>query len=71
MKTGRLLKFVRPGGEIQAYIYREGAAVHGTLYVVAPGTTELRAKEDLRGAEENAVERAVREWVDRHYPKGG
>lgn len=70
MKTGRLLKFVRPGAEIQAYIYRDGAVVHGTVYVVSRGTAELQAKENLRGSNEDGVEREIRAWIDKHYPKG-
>lgn len=68
MKTGRLLKFVRAGAEIQAYIYRDGPVVHGTIYVVAPGTTELKETTSLQGAHDAAVERDVRVWIDAHYP---
>lgn len=70
MKTGRLLKFVRPAAEIQAYIYRgERGVVHGVVYVVVPGTAEMTAKQEIRGADEDAVEREVRAWIDSNYPR--
>lgn len=70
MKTGRLLKFVRPLADIQAYIYRDGAKVHGTIYAVTPGTNELQVADELFGTSERQVEQAVRAWVDERYPKG-
>jgi hypothetical protein len=71
VKTGRLIKFPRPGGDIQAYIYRDGATFHGRLYVLRPGGSaeEGPAVHSVSGATETAVERAVRDWVDAHYPR--
>ena len=37
MKTGRLLKFQRPGGEVHAYFYDDGGVVRASLYLMAPG----------------------------------
>ena len=36
MKTGRLLKFHRPGGEVHAYLYREGAGFRAAVYLMSP-----------------------------------
>jgi hypothetical protein len=71
VKTGRLLKFPRPGGDIQAYIYRDGAGFQGRLYVLGPEHTsrEKGPVHSVSGPTETAVERAVREWVDAHYPR--
>ena len=32
MKTGRLLKFPRPGGDVHAYLYQDGPLVRASLY---------------------------------------
>ena len=37
MKTGRLLKFHRPGGDVHAYLYQEAGAVYASVYLLAPG----------------------------------
>jgi hypothetical protein len=70
MKTGRLLKFPRPGGDVQAYVYREGSEYRAAVYVVAPGQgpAPLPA-ESFSGATEADVEAAVRAWVERNHPK--
>ena len=33
MKTGRLLKFRRPGGEVHAYLYKEEGQFRAALYL--------------------------------------
>jgi hypothetical protein len=66
MKTGRLLKFQRPAGEVQAYLYREGGLVKASIY--AP-TAEGQPVHSVSGASEAAVEGEVRAWVDAHFPK--
>ena len=70
MKSGRLLKFHRPGGEVHAYLYRDVGACRAALYVLAPGRRESPdATVQLSAAVESELERAVREWVDRRFPK--
>jgi hypothetical protein len=70
MKTGKLLKFQRPGGEIQAYVYREGSQVKASVYVLPqPGGPGGQPVRTLAGRSEDAVEAEVRAWVDAHYPK--
>lgn len=70
MKTGRLLKFARPGGLVHAYLYREGETFHAALYVVTP-SPQPQSEPVLRlsGADERGVEREARAWVDAHYPR--
>jgi hypothetical protein len=71
MKTGRLLKFQRPGGEVQAYIYREGGQYHAAMYLYCP---ERKPDGELLptiiGPTEGKVEEAVRAWVEKNYPRG-
>lgn len=70
MKTGKLLKFQRPGGEVQAYVYRDGALVKASLYVLPPqGRPASQAAHTLSGASEAGVEADVRAWVDANYPR--
>jgi hypothetical protein len=70
MKTGKLLKFQRPAGEVQAYVYREGATVNASVYVLsAQGLPGRQPAHTVSGASEATVEAAVREWIDRHFPK--
>jgi hypothetical protein len=66
MKTGRLLKFQRPGGEVHAYIYREGGSYRASLFVA---TDKSQPAARLEHNSEAGVERAVREWVDARFPK--
>jgi len=70
MKTGRLLKFQRPAGEIHAYIYRDGASFRAAVYVMSPERGRDNTPVDsLSAATEDGVETAVREWVEARYPK--
>ena len=70
MKTGRLLKFHRPGGDVQAYVYREGDEYRAAVYVAASGRDlASRPAESFSGATEKGVEDEVRRWVERNYPK--
>ena len=70
MRTGKLLKFQRPGGDVQAYLYREGALTKAALYVL---TAERRKENDpihtITGASVIGVEAEVRRWVESHFPK--
>jgi hypothetical protein len=69
MKTGKLLKFRRPGADIHAYLYREGARFKASLYVVEAARPQRKdAVETLDGESEARVEHDVRAWVDTHYP---
>ena len=70
MRTGRLLKFGRPGGDIQAYVYREGGVFCASVFRVAGASEGDRPLHTLTAATEDSVERALRAWVDEHYPKG-
>jgi hypothetical protein len=70
MKTGRLLKFQRPGGEVQVYIYREAGQYHASMYLYCPDRNpngELLP--DITGPSETKVEEDVRAWVDKNYPR--
>lgn len=72
MKTGRLLKFQRPGGEVHAYIYRDGSQFHATLYVMAAERgRETAIADSITATTEAGVESAVREWVEARFPKHG
>jgi hypothetical protein len=70
MKTGRLIKFSRPGGDVQAYIYHGGASFEARLYVLAPDQARPgEPAHSLSAPTEADVERAVRDWVAIHFPK--
>lgn len=64
------MKFHRPGGEIHAYLYKDGAAYRASIYLMSPErghANEPLAK--LEAGSEAAVEANVRAWVDAGYPK--
>ncbi len=67
MKTGRLLKFKRPGGEVQAYLFHDGDVVRASLYLMAPGYEESPVHE-VTGANSEGVEAEVRDWIDCYFP---
>lgn len=67
MKTGRLIKFHRPAGDVQAYLFQDAGCFHGVVYLVSDPDGEPIHSED--GASERAVETSVRSWVDRHFPR--
>jgi hypothetical protein len=69
VRTGRLLKFSRPGGDIQAYVYREGAVFCASVFQVAGASKRDQPLQTLTAATEAAVEQALRAWIDAHYPK--
>jgi hypothetical protein len=68
MKTGRLLKFPRPTGDVHAYLYQEGDTVRATVYLLAPGH-ERAPVHEVTGASPEEVEAEVRSWIDAHYPR--
>jgi hypothetical protein len=68
MKTGRLLKFHRPDGDVHVYLYAEQEAVRAVLYLLAPGH-ERGPVHEIRGPAPEDVEEQVRAWIDAHYPR--
>jgi hypothetical protein len=68
MKTGRLLKFHRPGGDVHAYLYLEGETARAVIYLLAPGQDRGPVHE-IRGASADEVEDEVRAWIDTRYPR--
>jgi hypothetical protein len=68
MKTGRLLKFRRPGGEVHAYLYKEDGQFRAALYLLSGGSEDGSPLHTLSGPVESALEQDVRAWVDAHYP---
>ncbi len=68
MKTGRLLKFHRPGGDVQAYLYREGGIYRASVFVLGPSGRKDEPSQTLTGESESAVERELRAWVEAHFP---
>ncbi len=67
MKTGRLIKFQRPDGDIQAYLFQDDGRFHGVVYRLADPAGSPIHRED--GTSEHTVEQGVRSWVERHFPK--
>jgi hypothetical protein len=68
MKTGRLLKFRRPGGDVQAYLYLEKGVFHASVFVLGAAGGGEEPLQTLTGETEAAVERELRAWVAAHYP---
>jgi hypothetical protein len=68
VKTGRLLKFQRPGGEVHAYFYDDGGVVRASLYLLAKGY-ERSPVHEVTGPETEKVEAEVRDWIDCYFPK--
>ena len=68
MKTGRLLKFQRPGGEVHAYFYDDGGVVRASLYLLAKGY-ERSPVHEVTGAVTETVEAEVRDWIDCYFPQ--
>jgi hypothetical protein len=68
MKTGRLLKFRRPGGEVHAYLYKEEGQFRAALYLLSGEGEDGAPLQTLSGPVESGVEQDVRAWVDAHFP---
>jgi hypothetical protein len=68
MKTGRLLKFRRPGGEVHVYLFKEEGQFRAAVYVLAGEGEGDAPRQTLSGPEESGVEQDVRAWVDTHFP---
>ena len=69
MKTGRLLKFQRPGGDVQAYLYQEEGVFRASVFVLGPSGRKDEPVHILSGPSESAVERDLRAWVEVHFPR--
>jgi hypothetical protein len=70
VRTGRLLKFQRPGGDIHAYLYREGGVFHASVFVLA-SPARRATREPLRiltGETEARVESDLRAWIEANFP---
>ncbi len=67
MKTGRLIKFHRPDGDLQAYLFQDEGRFRGIVYRLSAAHAEPLHTED--GPSERAVESGVRAWIDTHFPK--
>jgi hypothetical protein len=70
MKSGRLLKFHRPGGDVHVYLYHEGGEVRAALYVMGAGGDEGSPVHTVAGPSEERVEADARAWVEARFPKG-
>jgi len=68
VKTGRLLKFHRPGGDVQAYLYQEAGVFRASVFVLGPSGRKDEPLQILTGPSETAVERELRAWVEAHFP---
>jgi hypothetical protein len=68
MKTGRLLKFPRPQGDVHAYLYQDAGAIRASLYLMTPGH-ERAAVHEITGSDADEVEAEVRAWIDRKFPR--
>jgi hypothetical protein len=70
MKTGRLFKFHRPGGDVHAYLYQEADGVRAVLYRFAAGLGDERGPvHEVCGRSSEEVETELRAWIDAHYPR--
>ena len=70
VKTGRLVKFHRPGGEVHAYFYLDEGIAKAALYVRAAEAPEGHAADvELHATTGEALDVEVRAWVDAHFPK--
>ena len=69
MKTGKLMKFPREGGDIQAYLYRDAGLFRASLYVMTRGVRSHEPVHTIADASEDQVAAEVRSWVEVHYPR--
>ena len=68
MKTGRLLKFHRPGADVHAYLYQEGDEMLAVIYLMSSAGAR-DPEHRIAGATGEEVEAEVRAWVESHYPR--
>ena len=69
MKTGRLLKFSRPGVELHVYLYQDGQEVRAAVYALGAGVQGPDPIHTVAGVSAAMVEADVRSWIEDHYPK--
>ncbi len=70
MKTGRLLKFHRPGGEVHAYLYRDAVGFCASIYRMAGDAgSSNEPLQRLVADSEAELEAAVRAFVDERFPR--
>jgi hypothetical protein len=69
MKTGKLMKFPRPAGDIQAYLYRDADMFRASLYLMAGGVRSREPLQTLSDPSEDVLLTEVRAWVEAHYPR--
>ena len=69
MRTGRLIKFPRPRGDVQAYLYREGGLIRAAVYVSPERSGRSEPVHAISGTSEARVEEAVRAWVEKNFPR--
>lgn len=70
LKTGRLLKFEREGVSVQAYFYREGGALHASVFALEVGRAPAADPLARFSAESDTeLERVVRAFVDERFPR--
>ena len=68
MKTGRLLKFHRPGADVHAYLYQEVDEMRAVIFLMSSADTRDPVHR-ITGATGDEVEAEVRAWVESHYPR--
>jgi hypothetical protein len=68
MKTGRLLKFHRPGAEVHAYLYLEGHRMRAVIYLMSAAGARDPVHQ-IEGPTSEEVEAEVRAWIEAHYPR--
>jgi len=67
MKTGKFLKFSRPGGEVHAYLYTEEGCFRAQVFL--PHDRSGAPLHVIDGPSEKAVEASLREWLEKNYPR--
>ncbi len=69
MKTGKLMKFSRASGDLQAYLYRDADLFRASLYLLSGGVRSHEPVHTLADANEDALLAGVRAWVQEHHPR--
>jgi hypothetical protein len=69
MKTGKLMKFSRAAGDVQAYLYRDADTFRASLYLLSGGERSREPIHTLADADEDHLLAEVRAWVQEHYPR--
>jgi hypothetical protein len=71
MKTGKLMKFPRQAGDVQAYMYQEAGLYRASLYVLSGGVRSREPVQTFEDTDEATVLAEVRAWIAAHYPRPG